>query len=134
MVDAILNAVGGRVLLYISAGLLIICVGLGITIEIQSSRLTASKADVKRLEAEKGNLAEKILTQNLAVLKWKAEAEEQIQRVKAAQRHAEKVRTVTVERVREVTVAAIPQSCPESDAWAIDWGLQFNARWEGHHE
>lgn len=130
MVDVIINAVGGRVLLYISAALLIACIGLGVAVEIQGSRLTVSRADVKRLEAEKGTLAEKILAQNLAVLDWKAKAEEQAQRVKAAQAQAEKVRTITIERVREVTVATIPPACPDAVRWAAEWGIAFNKRWE----
>lgn len=130
MVDVILNAVGGRVLLYISAALLIVCIGLGVAVEIQDMRLLASKADVKRLEAEKANMAEKILDQNLAVLDWKAKAEEQAQRVKASQAQAEKVRTITIERVREVTVATIPAACPDAVRWAAEWGIAFNRRWE----
>lgn len=119
-----------QALLYTCAGLLLICIGLGVAVEIQSTRLTAANATIGKLQAEKKSLGDQIITQNRAVEQWKAEADKQAQRAVDAAQKAETVRTVTVERVREVTVAAIPQSCPESDGWLINWGLQFNARWE----
>lgn len=119
-----------QALLYTCAGLLLICIGLGVAVEIQSSRITAANATIGKLQAEKKSLGDQISTQNRAVEQWKGAAVYQAQRAEDAAKKAEKIRTVTVERVREVTVAAIPQSCPDADAWAIGWGLQFNARWE----
>lgn len=130
MVDAILNAIVGRALPYISAGLLAGCIVLGVTVEIQSSRLTASKANVKRLEAEKVAFAEKILAQNTAVRVWQAEAERQAERARTAQAQAERVRTITVERVREVTAAPVPTDCNQAVRWAASHAVEFNKRWE----
>jgi len=112
-----------QALLYTCAGLLIAVITLWTVVTVQSSRLDAA-------QARQESLGDKLAVQNRAVRTWRAEADKQAQRVLTAQAAAEKVRTVTVERVREVTVAAIPQSCPESDGWLINWGLQFNARWE----
>lgn len=119
-----------QALLYTCAGLLLICIGLGVAVEIQSTRLTAANATIGKLQVEKKSLGEQISTQNRAVELWKGAAVYQAQRAEDAAKKAEQIRTVTVERVREVTVASIPQSCPESDGWLINWGLQFNARWE----
>lgn len=130
MTEILLNTIGGRALLYISAGLLVICITLGVTVEIQDSRLAACRATIGQLQAEKKSMGDQIITQNKAVDMWKRAAVYQAQRAADAVQKAERVRATTIERVREVTVAAIPQSCPESDAWAIDWGLQFNRRWE----
>lgn len=130
MVDIIINAVGGRLLLYISAGLLAGCIGLGITVKIQSSALTASVAEAKRLVAEKKNLGDKIAEQNRAVADLQAKGEEQAQRIKAAEHLAARVRTITVERVREAAAAPVPADCPAAVRWAADRAVEFNRRWE----
>lgn len=130
MVDIILNAVGGRMLLYISAGLLAACVALGVTVTIQSFALTAAAAEAKRLEAEKASLGDKIAAQNRAVAALKAAGEEQERRIRAAAASAARVRTITVERVREVAAAPVPTVCPDAVSWAADRAVEFNHRWE----
>jgi len=114
---------GLQALIYVTAALLIICIGLGVTVEIQSARLDAAKA-------RQDVLGDKLATQNRAVTIWKAEADKQAQRVKEAAKKAERVRTVTVERVRTVTVAAIPPACPDAVKWGAEHALEFNKRWE----
>lgn len=130
MVDIILNAIGGRILLYISIGLLATSVILGTTVKIQSSSLTASKATIKQLQAEKASLGDKISEQNRKVAEWVAKAKDQEEKARTAQAKAERVRTITVDRVREVTVATIPQSCPDAVKWSVDHAIEFNKRWE----
>lgn len=123
MVDVIINAIGGRALLIICGVLLAVCVGLGMSLQTTNALLDAaqSRQDV---------LGEKLRTQNSAVRKWKAAAEEQAEKVRQAAQQREKVRVVTVERVREITVAAVPAPCPEAVRWAADQAVEFNRRWE----
>lgn len=109
----------------IAAALLLICIGLGVTVEIQAARLDAA-------QARQESLGDKLATQNRAVTAWKAEAAKQTERVKIAAKRAEKVRTVTVERIRTVTVAAIPSTCPEAVKWGAEHAIEFNKRW--NHE
>ena len=123
MIDVILNAIGGRVLLYVGFGLLIICIILGVALEITSSRLDAA-------QARTGLLGSLLGMQNQAVRKWKAEADKQAQAVAQAAQQRERVRTITVERVREVERAVIPQECPAAVKWAAEQALIFNAEWE----
>lgn len=114
---------GLQTLIYVAGGLLIICIGLGVTVEIQSTRLDAAKA-------RETALGDKLATQNRAVATWKAEADKQAERAREAARKAEKVRTVTVERVRTITVATIPPACPDAVKWGAEHALEFNNRWE----
>ncbi len=114
---------GLQALLYAAAALLIACIGLGITVEIQSARLDAAKA-------RQAALGDKIVAQNQAITAWKAEADKQAQRVQEAARKAEKVRTVTAMRIRTVSVAAIPTACPDAVTWGAEHALEFNKRWE----
>jgi len=114
---------GLQALLYAAAVLLIACIGLGVTVEIQDSKLDAAKA-------QQAALGDRIATQNQAITAWKAEADKQTQRVNEAARTAEKVRTVTALRVRTVSVAAIPTACPDAVKWGAEHALEFNKRWE----
>ncbi len=113
---------GLQALLYAAAALLIACIGLGVTVDIQSARLDTAKA-------RQAALANKIATQNQAITTWKAEADKQTQRIHEAARKAEKVRTVTAMRVRTVSVAAIPTACPDAVKWGAEHALEFNKRW-----
>jgi hypothetical protein len=114
---------GAQALLYAVAALLVVCISLGVTTEIQSERLDAYKA-------RQESLGEKLAAQNKAVAAWKTEADKQAARVLESAQKAEKVRTVTVERVRTVTVAAIPAACPDAVVWGAEHALEFNRRWE----
>lgn len=114
---------GLHALIYVTATLLIVCIGLGVTVEIQSARLDAAKA-------RETTMGDKLATQNRAVTTWKAAADKQAERAKEAARKAEKVRTVTVERVRTVTVATIPTGCQDAVKWGVEHALEFNKRWE----
>jgi len=113
---------GLQAVLYATAVLLIACIGLGVTVEIQSAKLDAAKA-------RQAALGDKITVQNQAVAAWKAEADKQTQRVHEAARKAEKVRTVTALRVRTISVASIPTACPDAVTWGAEHALEFNKRW-----
>ena len=123
MIDLITNIIGVRALLIVTAALLAVCIGLGVTVRIQSAQLDAA-------QARQESLGEKLATQNRAVSQWKAEANKQAARVQEAAKRAERVRTVTIERVRTVTVAAIPPACPDAVKWGAERALEFNKRWE----
>lgn len=128
MISSLLGIIGRspwgmQALLYVSIGLLVTCIGLGVTVEIQSSRLEAAAA---RQEA----LGDKLAAQNRAVGVWKSEADLQKNRAKAAAVQAEKVRVITVEKVREVATAQIPFECNEAVKWGALQAQEFNKRWE----
>jgi len=118
---------GLQALLYATGALLIICIGLGVTVAIQSAKLDAAKA-------RQAALADKIATQNQAVAIWKTEADKQSERANEAAKKAEKVRTKTIERVRTITVASIPSSCPDAVRWGAEQALRFNRHWEKEDE
>jgi len=113
---------GLQAVLYTAAALLIACIGLGVTVKIQSTRLEAAKA-------QQAALGDRIATQNQAITAWKAEADKQAQRIHETARKAEKVRTVTALRVRTISVAAIPTECPDAVTWGAEHALEFNKRW-----
>lgn len=115
---------GLQALIYLAAGLVITCIGLGVMVEIQSTRLDAASA-------REAALGDKLNDQNRAVAEWKAAAGRQADRVSLAGQKAEKIRTVTVERVRTIAVAKIPPACPDAIKWAADQGAAFSLRWEG---
>jgi len=91
-------------------------------VEIQNAKLDAAKA-------RQAALGDKIAVQNQAITTWKAEADKQAQRIHEAARKAEKVRTVTAIRIRTVSVAAIPSTCPDAVKWGAEHALEFNKRW-----
>jgi len=113
---------GLQALLYAAAVLLIACIGLGVTVEIQGAKLDAAKA-------RQAALGDKITAQNQAITAWKAEADKQTQRVHETARKAEKVRAITALRVRTISVAAIPTACPDAVTWGAEHALEFNKRW-----
>ena len=122
MIDIIINALGGRVLLCACVALLVISIGLGVTVKIQSAQLDAAKA-------RQESLGDKLASQNRAVATWRAEADRQVIAAKAAVKRSRKVRTVTLERIRTITVAAIPPSCPDAIVWGAEHALEFHKRW-----
>lgn len=115
---------GIQAMVYAVVGLLIICLGLSATVKIQSARLDAASA-------HEVALGDKLNEQNRAVAEWKAAAGRQADRALAAAKKAENIRTVTIDRVRTITVAKIPPACPDAIKWAVDHGAAFNMRWEG---
>lgn len=117
------SPIGIQVLLYAVAVLLSLCIGLFAVVEVQSARLDAAKA-------RQESLGDKLATQNRAVTKWKAEADDQAARARAAAVKAEKVRIITVDRVHTVTVATIPPACPDAVKWGAEHAQEFNRRWE----
>ena len=114
---------GLSAVLYAVGGLLLACIGLGVTIKVQGARLEVAKVRVHAL-------GEEIASQNRAVAAWKAEASKQASRALDAAKRAERVRTVTVDRVRTVTVAAIPPTCPGAIEWGAEHALEFVKEWE----
>jgi hypothetical protein len=128
MVSAILGLIsrtpwGMSALLYAAGGMLVACILLVIDLKITDAHLDAAKAQVTALGS-------KIDTQNHAVGVWKRKADEQEARALEAAKRAEKARTVTVERVRTITVAPIPSACHEAVQWGATSALEFNKGWE----
>ncbi len=115
---------GVKALIYAVIALVIGCINLFVVVEIQSARLDAASA-------REAALGDKLNDQNRAVAEWKAAAGRQADRVSAAAKKAEKIRTVTIDRVRTITVASIPPACPDAIKWAADQAVAFNQRWEG---
>ena len=113
MIDLITNIIGVRALLIVTAALLAVCIGLGVTVRIQSAQLDAA-------QARQESLGEKLATQNRAVSQWKAEANKQAARVQEAAKRAERVRTVTIERVRMLSNGAL------SVRWSLIKGGRAN--------
>jgi hypothetical protein len=115
---------GLQAVISLAGALLIVCLGLGATVAVQSARLDAAKA---KQEIIGNQLAE----QNRAIDTWKTEAEDQKQRVEAATAQGEQVRTITIGRVRTITVAKIPTECPAAIRWGAQHALEFSELWEG---
>ena len=123
MLDFVTNIIGVRVLLILIAILSVLNVYQGVELKIQRSRVDVA-------EAKNTVLGDKLTTQNQAIEDWKQTAIYQAQTAREAALKAEKIRTVTVERVQTVTLAAVPVSCPEAIKWGSEQAIEFNKRWE----
>lgn len=112
-----------RILAYILAIALLVIVLLVAKVRIQSARLEVAAKTI-------AVMGERIDLQNQAVERWKTAAEQQATKSTEAVKRAAQVRTVTVERIKIITSASIPQDCPAAVRWAAEQGVDFNYRWE----
>jgi len=130
MIDVIINALGGRVLLFAAAGLLLLSMGLSVAFEVQSSRLDTARAekqvDKTRLQVAGGQIA----AQNAAVDQMLRNAQVQADRLHAAEAAASQAQVVTQERIQYVDRAAIPTVCPDAVAWGVNHAVEIGKRWE----
>jgi F0F1-type ATP synthase membrane subunit c/vacuolar-type H+-ATPase subunit K len=132
MISSLIGLIGSTpwgisALLYVAAGLLVTSLGLGVEVKIQAAHLDAAKA-------RQESLGDKIATQNRAISTWKSAAEIQAHRAVEASQRAEKVRVVTTERIRTITLLPVPVACPEAVQWGADQAIKFNKHWEGQNE
>lgn len=131
MIDLVINALGARVLLFVSVGLLVVCIIMGAAVEIQGSRLQAARADNTTQKIKIQSMGKQITAQNSAVDQMLANAAAQHDRLQAALIRAAQVEVVTKERIRYVETAAIPTACPEAIAWGAEHAREIGRRWEG---
>ena len=130
MIDLVTNIIGVRALLIISAALLLICLGLGVTVEIQSARLDAAKAENKTQTVQLQAMGNQVAVQNAAVDQLLANAAKQWDRLKAAEAAAGKIEVITKERIEYIERAAIPATCPEAVTWGAAHATEIGKRWE----
>jgi hypothetical protein len=121
---------GLQIMVYISLGLLMISIGLGVTVEIQGSRLDAAKAKNETQAVQLQALGNQIVGQNAAVDQMLANAAKQAERIHSAEAAAGRIQVVTQERIQNVQLAAIPTSCPEAVIWGATHAIEIGKRWE----
>lgn len=130
MIDAIITALGGRVLLFTAVELLALCLVLGIDLKIQSNRLDIAQAMNKVQAVQLQGFGDQIAAQNTAVDQLLANAAAQQAHLRAAEAAAGQVRLITQDRIRYVDRAAIPSACPEAVTWGAAHAIEIGRRWE----
>lgn len=113
-----------RILLYLLV-IAVLCIGLlAVKVRLQAARLDVAASTISVM-------GERIDLQNQAVERWKSAAEQQAAMASEAAKRAAQVRTVTVERIKTIAAAPIPNDCPDAIRWAAEQGVDFTLRWEG---
>ncbi len=130
MIDGIINIIGTRTLLIMSALILIINIGLDVTVRSLRTRLDTVNSNNAILSVELEILGEKTVAQNNAVDQLLANAAAQQDRLRVAEKRAGQIQVITEERVQYVERAAIPATCPEAVTWGAEHAVEIGKHWQ----